>query len=72
MATQASDANKSIPILVNHGSFDAVVPVSMGEASVATLKALGYSVEWQQYPMEHQVMMEQIEALGKWIDSIYQ
>lgn len=72
VATQASDANKSIPILVNHGSFDAVVPVSMGEASVATLKALGCSVEWQQYPMEHQVMMEQIEALGKWIDSIYQ
>ncbi len=69
LAEQAHTANKGIPILVNHGSYDPVVPVAMGEASVSELKRLGYTVEWRQYPMEHQVVMEQIQALGEWINA---
>lgn len=71
LANEASEANRSTPILVHHGSMDAVVPMTMGQASVAALKQLGYAVHWQQYPMAHEVSMEQIRALGAWVNSVY-
>lgn len=68
--SQASEENKEIPILVQHGQFDPVVPIAMGEASAQRLQGLGYTLEWQVYPMEHEVIMEQIQELGRWINTI--
>ena len=68
VARDASLINKKLPILINHGQYDAVVPLAMGEVSAQRLTELGYSVSWQVYPMEHEVVMEQIQALGAWIN----
>jgi len=69
--TERSDANRSTPILANHGSFDPVVPLTYGQMSVDRLMALGYDVEWEVFPMEHQVIMPQIKKIGAWINRIF-
>ncbi|MEO0368839.1 MAG: carboxylesterase [Pseudomonadota bacterium] len=65
---EGSAANKTTPILIQHGTYDAVVPLNLGQESAAKLKELGYPVTWNEYKMEHQVIMEQILDIGTWIN----
>lgn len=67
LAAEASAANRDLPILMCHGLRDGVVPAALGSGSRDLLRELGYSVEWQSYPMEHQVCMEEIADIGQWI-----
>ncbi len=60
-----SDANRDIPIHVYHGTQDAMVPGFLGRDSVARLQSMGYTVEYQTYPMDHAVCLEQIHAIGR-------
>ena len=68
---EQNGVNKSTPILANHGTYDPVVPIQLGKMSADLLKNLGYPLEWKEYPMQHQVMMEQIKDIGGWIDSAF-
>jgi len=68
---EQSGVNISTPIFASHGSYDAVVPLTMGQRSVDILSGLGYSVKWKTYPMEHQVAMEQIQEIGVWINEVF-
>ena len=68
LATQRHEANNQTAILVNHGSNDQVVPMDLAEMSVGVLQELGYQVDYKTYPMEHQVVMEQIKDIGLWIN----
>ena len=67
LATEASAANRDLPILMCHGEFDPVLPYSMGENSWEILRAGGYAVDWRSYPMQHQVCADEIEAIGAWL-----
>jgi len=64
---ERSDANALTPIFMGHGSMDNVVMVDRGRASRDALKALGYDVEWHEYPMAHSVCMEEIADLNAWL-----
>lgn len=66
-ASESSDANALTPIFMAHGRHDPVVPIDRGTASRDALRALGYHVEWHDYPMEHSVCMEEIEDLNAWL-----
>jgi phospholipase/carboxylesterase len=66
-----SGVNKSTPIFASHGTVDPIVPVQMGNDSATLLKGLGYNVEFKTYPMQHQVMMEQIQDIGAWINKVF-
>jgi phospholipase/carboxylesterase len=66
-ATERQPANRGVPIFLAHGSDDAVVPVARGVASRDALAALGHTVEWHEYPMEHSVCMDEVTALGRWL-----
>ncbi len=66
-----SGVNVQTPILAHHGSYDPVVPMQFGLESVDSLKQLGYQVQWKTYPMEHQVVMEQIKEIGDWINGVF-
>ena len=68
---EQSGVNVSTPILANHGTHDPVVPLAYGQQGVELLKELGYQIEWKTYPMEHQVVMEQISAVGAWINRVF-
>jgi phospholipase/carboxylesterase len=70
LANEASAANKDIPILMCHGLRDAIVPAELGRGSRDALQSLGYSVEWQSYPMEHQVCMEEVQDVSRWLQKV--
>ena len=65
-----SEANKDLPILIEHGTHDPVVPVALGEQASKTLSAKGYKVDYRTYPMAHQVCMPQIQDIGKWLNKV--
>lgn len=67
LAAEAAAANRDVPILVCHGLRDAVVPSEMGRAARDLLQGMGYPVEWQSYPMEHQVCMEEVVDISAWL-----
>ena len=62
-----SEANRELPIKVYHGTFDPMVPESLGRRSVDQLKELGYSPAYQTYPMEHSVCLEEIVDIGEFL-----
>ena len=70
LATEASAANKATPILMAHGTYDDIVPCKFGEYSRDFLKESGYAVDWHAYPMQHQVCIEQIADIGRWLGSV--
>ncbi|WP_434212346.1 alpha/beta hydrolase [[Pseudomonas] boreopolis] len=56
------------PVFMAHGKGDPVVAYPHAERSVAALRALGFEVEWHDYPMAHQVCAEEVGALGDWME----
>lgn len=67
VAEERHPANQGIPIFMAHGSEDPVVPHAAGLRSAEQLRTLGYTVEWRAYPMEHNVCLEEIAAIGQWL-----
>ena len=65
-----SEANRDIPISVFHGTHDPMVPEALGQDSVAKLQDMGYSVEYESYPMEHAVCLEEIHAIGRFLRDV--
>lgn len=66
-AAERSGANAHTPIFMGHGEHDEIVIVDRGRASRDALAALGYPVEWHEYPMAHSVCMEEIADLNGWL-----
>jgi phospholipase/carboxylesterase len=64
---QRSEANADVPISVYHGTFDPMVPESLGVRSVETLKEMGYDPSYLTFPMEHSVCLEEIQDIGRFI-----
>jgi len=62
-----SSANTGIPISVYHGTFDPMVPESLGVQSVEALKSMGFSPDYQTFPMEHSVCLEEVVDIGRFI-----
>ncbi len=67
LAQEAGEANRNVPIFMSHGTQDPVIPLSWATRSRDHLVALGYAVEWRQYPMPHSVCAEEIEDVGRWL-----
>ena len=67
LATERSAPNNETPILMCHGLYDPVLPHALGIMARDALLALGYTVEWKDYPMQHQVCLPEIEAIGAWL-----
>jgi len=44
-----------------------VVLPARAKASLAELRRLGYAVDWHEYPMAHEVSMDEIQALQHWL-----
>ncbi len=63
-------ANKKIPIKIQHGDRDPVVPESLGRSAAARLTGEGYQVSYQSYPMEHSVCPEQIGDISRWLQTL--
>ncbi|HEX6016464.1 MAG TPA: dienelactone hydrolase family protein [Burkholderiaceae bacterium] len=66
-ATERSAANQSTPIFLAHGRFDPMIALPRAQATRDALRALGYDVQWQEYPMEHSVCLPEIADLQRFL-----
>ena len=62
---------KELPIFMAHGRFDPVLTPDLGEHSRRRMEAIGYSVEWRDYPMPHSVCPEEIADIGRWLRTVF-
>jgi phospholipase/carboxylesterase len=69
-AGERSAANVDVPIFMGHGRYDGIVPIARGQASRDAMQALGYQVEWHEYPMEHSVCAEEVADLEAWLRKV--
>ena len=65
-----SAENAGLPVAVFHGSYDPVVPESLGRSAVERLSGMGYAVEYKTYPMDHSVCMEEIGDISAWLQKL--
>ena len=70
LATEASAANRDLPIFMAHGTLDPVVQFRWAELSRQALVAAGYAVEWRTYPMPHSAVPEEIAAIGAFLGRV--
>jgi phospholipase/carboxylesterase len=70
VATEASEANRRTPILMCHGTQDQVIATPMASGSRDVLKALGYAVDWREYPMPHSVSPQEIVDISAWLRAV--
>ena len=60
-------ANRDLPIFMAHGSADPMISIGRAGQSRKMLEALGYPVEWHEYPMPHSVCPEEIADISGWL-----
>ena len=70
LAAEAHPANRDVPILMAHGAQDPLIPLARAAASRDALRALGYPIEWHEYPMPHSVCAEEIAHIGPWLTRV--
>ena len=70
LSTEASEANQQVEILQAHGQRDDVVPYRVGHRSAERLRAAGYHVDWHEYPMAHEVCVEEVAEVGRWLTRV--
>ncbi|HEY0877825.1 MAG TPA: dienelactone hydrolase family protein [Zeimonas sp.] len=70
LASERSPANVQVPILYAHGVHDEMVGIERARASRSILEALGYPVQWHEYPMGHAVCPQEIVDIGAWLESV--
>jgi phospholipase/carboxylesterase len=70
LSQEHDPANQGTPIFMAHGTTDNVVPVSLDIASRDHLAQEGYSVEWHEYPMMHEVCSEELVDIGAWMKKV--
>jgi thioredoxin 1 len=61
------EAGPRLPVLVQHGTNDTMLPVERGRHLAATLVDHGVPVVYSEYPMEHQVAMESVQQAHGWL-----
>jgi len=64
---ELSASQQRIPALCLHGQYDDVVQNAMGRSAYEHLKSRGVTVTWQEYPMGHEVLPEEIRDIGAWL-----
>jgi phospholipase/carboxylesterase len=62
-----SAANRTLPILMCHGTEDPVVVPAMAATAREWLLAHGFSVDWRTYPMPHSVCPAEVADIGRWL-----
>jgi phospholipase/carboxylesterase len=67
LAAEGESANRDVPIFIAHGTHDPMIPMSRASDSRDRLLALGYRVEWHEYPMPHSLCAEEIAELSAWM-----
>ncbi len=63
--------NTALPVFMAHGTMDQMVPYAGGVRSRDRLEALGFTVEWHEYPMAHAVCPQEIADIRSWLIGVF-
>jgi len=71
-ATEAeqNDANLGLRIFMAHGTGDPMIPIMRAATARENLIRLGHDVRWSDYPMGHQVCLEEVEEISHFIQEL--
>ena len=69
-AAEHTAASLKTPIFLAHGTRDGVVALPRATASRDALVAIGYAVEWHDYPMEHSVCPQEVVDLNAFLQRV--
>src|SRR5436190_1244046 len=61
---------KDIPILLQHGTDDPMVPVGNSRELAEQLVERGVPVVYSEYPMGHEVALESVQQARTWLDAV--
>ncbi len=64
---ERSTANQDLPIFMAHGKFDGMIPLDRAALSRDAMRALGYTIDWREYPMQHSVCPEEIADIAAFL-----
>jgi phospholipase/carboxylesterase len=70
LAAEAAPANRDVPIFMAHGTHDPMIPMARALQARETLSAVGYRVEWHEYPMPHSVCLEEVQDVSAWLRGV--
>lgn len=71
VAQEPGSQPRDLPILMAHGSFDPMLPISAGQHAREIMQNVGFKVQWHEYPMAHAVCAEEIAEIRRWLLQIY-
>ncbi len=64
------DAAREVPVLLQHGSEDPMIPVDRTRALARELGDHEVPLVYREYPMGHQVALESIEDAHRWLQAV--
>jgi thioredoxin 1 len=64
------DAATKIPVLLQHGTQDPLVPVARTRDLARDLEARRVPLVFSEYPMAHQVALESVQEARAWLDAV--
>lgn len=67
LEAQSVSANRGLPVFAAHGTQDRLVAPSRGRELRDRMLELGCEVTFREYPMGHEVCVEELVELGAWI-----
>ena len=59
-----------LPVLIQHGANDAVMPIVEAFSSLIRLQGWGLKPDLQQFPMQHEISHESAHSLSDWLEQV--
>jgi len=69
LVNELSAANSNLAVFMAHGTFDPVVNIEQSKLAEQALKAVGLSVQWCSYPMQHSICAEELRDISTWLSA---
>src|SRR4029079_7003882 len=70
MTGPIDDGARAVPVLVQHGSEDPLIPVQRSRDLARDLREFGVPTVYREYPMEHQVALEGLQDARAWLGEV--
>ncbi len=70
VAHERTEESLATPIFMVHGRQDPVVPFVRAQQSRDILQAMGYAIEWHDYPMQHSLCLEEVQDISAWLRKV--
>jgi phospholipase/carboxylesterase len=67
LASERGPMNNDLPIFMAHGAHDDMIGIDRARRSRDDMQALGYTVEWREYPMAHSVCPQEIADMAAFL-----